>query len=137
MSDRTTVARSVGNVLVWVLQVALAAYFVYSGVLLFGDDFVGKFDRIGLGQWLRYVTGVLEIAGALGLLVPRLCGLAALGLVGVMAGAVATELFILGDTEGAVLPAILLALAAVVAAFRRDTAIAVLRGGTSRQAFGK
>ncbi|WP_238412579.1 DoxX family protein [Saccharothrix deserti] len=123
--------RTVGNVVLWALQLLLAAYFVYSGVSLLGDDFVGKFDKIGFGQWLRYVTGVLELAGALGLLVPRLCGLAGLGLVGVMAGAVGTELVILGDTDGAMLPAILLALAAVVAWFRRDTVRALL------QTFGK
>jgi uncharacterized membrane protein len=128
---RAGAARGVGNVLLWGLQVLLAAYFVYSAVSLFGDAFVGKFDKIGFGQWLRYVTGVLELAGALGMLVPRLSGLAASGLVGVMAGAVCTELFILGDTEGAMLPAILLVLAAVVAWFRRDTIRALL------QAFGK
>ncbi|MFD1149578.1 DoxX family protein [Saccharothrix hoggarensis] len=127
----TVRARGVGNVLLWALQAVLAAYFAYSGVLLFGDAFVGKFDKIGIGQWLRHVTGVLEVAGALGLLVPRLCGLAALGLVGVMAGAVGTELVVLGDPDGAVLPAVLLALAAVVAWFRRDTVRALL------QAFGK
>ncbi|PSL56944.1 DoxX-like protein [Saccharothrix carnea] len=133
MSDaaRANVGPNVGNIALWLLQVLLAAYFVYSGVSLLGDDFVGKFDKIGSGQWLRYVTGVLELAGALGLLVPRLCGLAALGLVGVMTGAVATELFVLGDPDGAVLPAILLVLAAVVAWFRRDTIRALL------QAFGK
>ncbi|MFD0206863.1 MULTISPECIES: DoxX family protein [Saccharothrix] len=124
-------ARNVGNIALWALQVLLAAYFAYSGVSLLGDDFVGKFDKIGFGQWLRYVTGVLELAGALGLLIPRLCGLAALGLVGVMSGAVATELVILGDSDGAVLPALLLVLAAVVAWFRRDTIRALL------QAFGK
>ncbi|MEU4743338.1 DoxX family protein [Actinosynnema sp. NPDC023658] len=129
MSDvtRVDVARTVGNVVLWVVQVLPAAYFAYSGVSLLGDDFVGKFDRIGLGQWLRYVTGVLELAGALGLLVPRLCGLAAVGLVGVMTGAVATELLILGDPDGAVLPAVLLVVAAVVAWARRDTARALLQ----------
>jgi putative oxidoreductase len=123
--------KTVGNIALWALQVLLAAYFVYSGVSLLGDDFVGKFDRIGSGQWLRYVTGVLEIAGALGLLVPLLCGLAALGLVGVMTGAVFTELVVLGDSNGAVLPAVLLVLAAVVAWCRRDTVRALL------QRFGK
>ncbi len=133
MSDaaRANVVRNVGNAALWALQVLLAAYFVHSGVSLLGDDFVGKFDKIGSGQWLRYVTGVLEIAGALGLLVPRLCGLAAVGLVGVMTGAVVTELFVLADPAGAVLPAVLLVLAAVVAWFRRDTTRALL------QSFGK
>ncbi|MGX7827937.1 DoxX family protein [Actinokineospora sp. 24-640] len=124
MPDQSARARAV-NVVLWVAQVLLAAYFVYSGFLLFGDDFVRKFDEIGFGQWLRYLTGVLEIAGAIGLLIPRLSGLAALGLVGVMAGAVGTELFLLADGD-AVLPAILLVLAAVVAWFRRDTILALL-----------
>ncbi|WP_370948732.1 DoxX family protein [Amycolatopsis sp. cg5] len=119
MSEAKAAVR-VGNVVLWILQVALAAYIIYSGYTLFGDNYVKKFDEIGFGQWLRYVTGVLEIAGGLGLLIPRLCGLAALGLVGVLAGAVGTELFLLAK-GGPMLPAILLAAAAVIAWFRRDT----------------
>ena len=136
MSDRGTTARVAGSAVLWVVQVLLAAYFVHSGVSLFGDDFVGKFEKIGFGQWLRYATGALEVAGALGLLVPRLCGLAALGLVGVMAGAVCTELVVLGDTGGAVLPAELLVVAAVVAFFRRGT-VRDLLGGLRSQRLGK
>jgi uncharacterized membrane protein YphA (DoxX/SURF4 family) len=125
MSERTSTVRVVGNIALWVLQVALAAYFVYSGYLLFGDGVVKKFDEIGVGQWLRYLTGVLEIAGALGLLIPRLCGLAALGLFGVMVGAVGTELFLVAN-GGPGLPAILGLLALVVAWFRRDTVLDLL-----------
>ncbi|PRY35144.1 DoxX family protein [Umezawaea tangerina] len=125
MSDRGTTARNVGNIVLWVVQILLAAYFVYSGYLLFGDGTVRKFDEIGLGQWLRYLTGVLEVAGAIGLLVPRLCGLAALGLAGVMVGAVGTELFLVAK-GGPVLPAELLVVCLVVAFFRRDTVLALL-----------
>ncbi|WP_309110540.1 DoxX family protein [Saccharothrix sp.] len=132
MSDQTaSVPVKVGNIVVWALQLALAAYFLYSGWLLFGDDFVKKFDEIGFGQWLRYLTGTLEIAGALGLLIPRLCGLAALGLFGVMVGAVSTELFLL-DNGDAQLPALLGVVALVVAVSRRDTVKAVVA-----QVFGK
>ncbi|MEV0679137.1 DoxX family protein [Actinosynnema sp. NPDC050436] len=132
MSDRTVPVRA-GTVVLWGVQVALAAYFAYSGLLLFGDGFVRKFDEIGFGQWLRYLTGTLEVAGALGLLVPRLCGLAALGLAGVMAGAVGTELLLLdGD---ATLPALLLVVAAVVAWFRRFTIRALTAQVAAR--FGK
>ncbi|CAL9518427.1 hypothetical protein SUDANB95_03750 [Actinosynnema sp. ALI-1.44] len=122
MSDQTaSIPVKVGNVVVWALQLALAAYFLYSGWLLFGEGFVKKFDDIGFGQWLRHVTGALEIAGALGLLLPRLCGVAALGLFGVMVGAVSTELFILDSAKGAQLPAVLGLVALVVAVLRRDT----------------
>ena len=130
MAEQRSTALTIGNIALWILQIALAAYFVYSGYLLFGDDFVKKFDEIGFGQWLRYVTGVLEIAGAIGLLIPRLCGLAALGLVCVMIGASATELFLLakGDAQ---LPLILLVASAVVAAGRWDTVKALLPGARS------
>ncbi|MFC6093727.1 DoxX family protein [Saccharothrix sp. BKS2] len=116
---------------VWVLQVALGAYFAYSGLLLFGDGFAGKFDRIGLGQGLRYATGVLEIAGGVGLLVPALAAFAALGLAAVMAGAVVTELVLLLDPAAAVLPALLLALVSAVALFRWDAV------RSAAQRFGK
>ena len=118
------------DVLMWTIQVLLAAYFVYSAALLFGDGLVGKFTEIGLGQWLRYLTGVLELAGAIGLVIPFLSGLAALGLTGVMAGAVATERFLL-DNGDASLPAMLGGLALAIAVARRNTirtGIAKIRG---------
>ena len=36
------------------------------------------FTQIGLGQWLLYLVGALKFAGAIGLLIPRLAGAAAL-----------------------------------------------------------
>ncbi|MBB5159066.1 DoxX family protein [Saccharopolyspora phatthalungensis] len=125
MAEHASIGRTIGNGALWTLQVLLAAYFLYSGYLLFGDDFVQKFDEIGVGHWLRYLTAVLEIAGAIGLLIPRLCGLAALGLACVMIGAVGTELFLLAHGN-AVLPAILFVLAATVGWLRRDTITALL-----------
>ncbi|HEV2782267.1 MAG TPA: DoxX family protein [Actinophytocola sp.] len=125
MPAQASTAHVVRNVALWILQVPLAAYLAYSGYTLFGDDYVAKFDDIGLGQWLRYVTGVLEIGGAIGLLIPPLCGLAAIGLALVMLGAVGTELFLV-DNGDAVLPLTLMVAAAVVAWFRRDTVPALL-----------
>ena len=124
MSDQARGVRVAGTIALWVLQVLLAASFLYSGYLLFGDSLVQKFDDIGFGQWLRYLTGALEIAGAIGLLIPRLSGLAALGLAGVMVGAVATELFLLENGD-AVPPLMLLVLCALVAWLRRDTVSAL------------
>ena len=108
------------DVLLWTVQVLLATYFVYSASLLYGSEFVGKFDEIGFGQWLRYLTGTLELAGAVGLVIPFLSGLAGLGLAGVMAGAVGTELFLLADGD-AILPALLGGLAVTVAVARWST----------------
>ncbi|GAA1312485.1 DoxX family protein [Saccharothrix xinjiangensis] len=128
MSVQVSSARRVA---LWVLQAALGAYFVHSGLSLFGDGFVGKFDRIGFGQGLRHVTGVLEVAGGVGLLVPPLAAFAALGLAGVMAGAVVTELVVLLDPGAAVLPALLFALAVAVVLFRWDAV------RSAAQRFGK
>ncbi|GAB3690957.1 DoxX family protein [Saccharopolyspora tripterygii] len=84
----------VGNALLWVLQVVLALVFVAAAVPKFLGDptMVATFDAVGVGQWLRYVTGACEIAGAIGLLVPRVTAPAALGLVAVMVGATITNL---------------------------------------------
>ncbi|WP_216207528.1 DoxX family protein [Amycolatopsis aidingensis] len=134
MSARPNPGRNstLANIILWVLQVLLAAEFLYSGYLLFsGGDTVDTFEQLGLGQWLRYLTGVLEVAGAIGLLIPRLAGLAALGLAGVMVGATATEIFVLADGNP-VLPLLLLVLSAAVAWFRRASILALLgRGGTT------
>ncbi|ANN22234.1 DoxX family protein [Amycolatopsis orientalis] len=117
---------SIGTIVVWIVRVALAAEFLYSGYLLFaGGHTEQTFAEIGLGQWLRYVTGVLEVGGAIGLLVPRLGGPAALLLAGVMVGASVTELFILTN-GGPVLPLILLIVCATLAWFLQDQTRALL-----------
>lgn len=117
------------NIAVWLLQIVLAGYLVIFSALpmLSGDAHITEtFDRIGFGDWFRHVTGVVEIAGAIGLLIPPLCGLAALGLMGVMVGAIITELSV-RTVGGAVLPAILLVLFAVVAWYRWPQTAALAR----------
>lgn len=63
------------------------------------------FDAIGVGQWVRLVTGTIEVMSAIGLVVPALAPFAALLLVPTMAGAIATHLFIVGGSPA--LPALL------------------------------
>lgn len=96
MAENSTTRRRGGvrNVVLWALQVLLAAIFVIAAVPKFLGDptMVATFEAVGVGQWLRHVTGACEIAGAIRLLVPRLTGPAALGLVGVMIGATVTNL---------------------------------------------
>jgi len=62
------------------------------------------FAKIGFGTWFRYLTGCLELAGGVGLLVPRLSGIAAIELAGVMVGAVLTHVFFLPPVAIAVVP---------------------------------
>ena len=74
---------------------------------------VEMFATIGIGQWFRYVVGALEIAGAVGVLVSRLSGLAALGLLCLMAGAILTNVLVLGTSP--LLPIVLMLVSALVA----------------------
>ena len=65
---------------------------------LFGEAYaVQIFEDLGTGQWLRVVVGLLEVAGGIGLLVPRLAGLAASCLVALMVGATVAQLFFLSE----------------------------------------
>ena len=75
----------------WTLQGIIAAAFLAAGAAkLAGVPFmVDLFNQIGLAQWFRVVTGVVEIAGAVALLVPGLASIGALWLGGTMVGAVA------------------------------------------------
>jgi uncharacterized membrane protein YphA (DoxX/SURF4 family) len=110
----------------WTLQGIIAAAFLAAGAAkLAGIPFmVDLFAQIGLGQWFRVVTGVVEIAGAVALLVPGLASLGALWLGGTMVGAVATHLFVLHTSP---VPAIVLGvLNALVVYLRRDELAALL-----------
>ena len=114
------------NVGLWILQIGAAGMFLMVGLFKLSGDprMVGLFDAIGLGQWLRYVTGSLEVGGAVLLLIPRLSGLGALLLVSVMLGAVATHLFIVGGS--ALGATILLIVTGVVAWGRRKRTMNLL-----------
>lgn len=108
-------ARTIG---LWVLQVVLAVEFGMAGLMKLAgtSQMVEMFDDIGVGQWFRFVVGALEVAGAVGVLIPRLAWLAALGLAGVMAGAVVTTVFVLDANP--VVPAVLLVVCALFARAR-------------------
>ncbi len=103
----------------WILCVLLAFVFLMAGgmKLLSRPALVEEFNRIGLGQWFRYFTGILEVTGAVGLLVPKLSRWAALLLATVMLGAIVAHLTVLHSPPG--LPIVLLVLAAITAWLRR------------------
>jgi putative oxidoreductase len=108
---------------VWALQVLVGVFFVVASAApkFFGDPYaVEIFEGIGAGQWLRYAIGAVELAGGIGLLVPRLSAAAAVGLMGLMIGAGYTQAVILDAPAMATTPAILFALCAVFAYARRD-----------------
>ena len=55
---------------------------------------VATFDAVGLGQWFRYVTGAIEVGGAVALWVKGYTGWAAALLGATMVGAVLAHLLI-------------------------------------------
>jgi putative oxidoreductase len=108
------------NIVLWTLQVLVALAFVAagSGKLLSSADMVALFAAIGIGQWFRYVTGSLEVLGALFLLVPGKSVFGALLLACVMAGAVVAHVIVLHTPPSA--PLVLFALTALIAWGRRS-----------------
>jgi putative oxidoreductase len=99
----------------WGLQVLLAVAFAAGGLLKLGGahQMIVLFAKIGAGQWFRYLIGTFEIAGAAGVLIPAMTGLAALGLTGLMAGASITNAFAIHTSP--VVPLAFLVISAVVA----------------------
>jgi putative oxidoreductase len=107
------------DVTLWIVQIALAAMFLMAGTAkLFGTmPMVALFDAVGVGQWFRYATGLIEVGSAIALLIPRATVFGALVLVPTMAGAILTQLF---DVHASpVAPAILMGGAVLVLAARR------------------
>ena len=107
-----------GRITLWVVQVALAVVFLFSGIskLVGQSQMVALFAQIGFGQWFRYFTGFVEVSSAIALLVPSLAVFGAVALVATMIGAVATNLFL---AQSPLPPAILLLVAAAVVWTRR------------------
>ena len=104
----------------WVLQGLLAAAFLAAGgAKLAGVPMMVQiFDQIGMGQWFRIVTGLVEVAGAVALLVPGFAALGAAWLGATMFFTVLTHFLVLHPS--ATPAVILLALNALVVWLRRD-----------------
>ena len=114
-------------VALWTVQLLLALQFAGGGLFKLSGApvMVDMFATIGAGQWFRIVVGALEVAGAFGLLIPRLSGLAALGLCSLLVGAIAANLLILGAEPW--FPLGLLVLSSLVAWGRRAQTAALAR----------
>jgi uncharacterized membrane protein YphA (DoxX/SURF4 family) len=129
------------SVVLWVVQVLLAALFVFAGVMKLVMPIEEMQKGIAFpGAFLRFI-GVAEALGGLGLLLPGLTKiaplltpLAAAGLAVIMVGAVVTTLSIGGGSQ-AILPAVVGVLAVLIAWGRwravphRSRAVAQLQPG--------
>ncbi|RZT86608.1 DoxX-like protein [Pseudonocardia sediminis] len=126
-TSSTTAGRRPGrtaSVALWVGQVLVAAALLFASIpkVTLDPMAVEGFAAIGFSPTGTLVIGLLEIAGAIGLLVPRLTGLAALCTVALMIGAVTVTVVFMGAAL-AVLPAVIGVIAALVAYGRRHSTV--------------
>ena len=113
----STVSSPTQRRVVWGLRILLALAFGAAGAakLAGAPQMVQVFEAIGFGQWFRYVTGAVEVVGAVLLLVPATGFLGGLLLTATMAGAVATHLVLIGGSPA---PAVVLALLSAFVTWR-------------------
>jgi len=80
------------NVTGWILVVLLAAAFGLASLGKLSGAATEMFAGWGYPAWFATLIGVVELAGGIGLLIPRTTRLAILGLTVVMLGAAYTHL---------------------------------------------
>lgn len=111
------------------LQILLALFYAVASALpklIAHSSAAGTFDEMGWGSTGMYAIGVLELAGAIGLLVPVLQSAAATGLAALMVGAFVTQITVF-DGENAATPVILIVPLVLIAWARRDQNTELLR----------
>ncbi|MCK9397668.1 MAG: DoxX family protein [Methylobacter sp.] len=103
--------------IVWGVRILLAlAFGAAGGAKLAGaPQMIQVFEAIGVGQWFRYLTGAIEVAGVLLLLAPSAGFFGGLLLSATMIGGVATHLVVIG---GSPVPAMVLGLLSAFVAWR-------------------
>jgi len=113
------------NIVLWILQVLLAAQFLWHGwIMVFPPAEYVEIMNANIGSWQRVFIGVAESLGALGLilpgitrLLPRLTVWAATGLM-IVAGSASVYHFIRGENSSAVYTAVLFVIITFVAYMR-------------------
>ena len=103
----------------WLLSVLLAFIFFSAGSmkLMSRPNMVQEFAQVGLGQWFRYFTGILELAGAIAILIPPIAKWGAMLLATVMSGTIVAHVTALHSPP--TLPAILLVMVFAATWMRR------------------
>ncbi|MEF9903138.1 DoxX family protein [Streptomyces sp. P9-A2] len=112
-----------------VVQVVLALFFAFASALpklIAHASAVESFDDMGWGSAGMYAIGALELAGAIGLLVPVLQSAAAVGLSALMVGACVVQIVVF-DGQYAVTPIVLMVPLVLIAWARREHNADLLR----------
>jgi putative oxidoreductase len=119
IAQETTKPSKALNLTIWGVQILTALAFLAAGgsKLSGAPAMVDMFEKIGFGQWFRYVTGSLEVIGALLLLLPRTAAVGGSLLAVVMIGAIGAHLFIIGGNP---IPAVVLLVLAITVGWNRS-----------------
>jgi putative oxidoreductase len=96
----------------WVPRSAIVLAFVFIGYSKFNNnprsEWVKIFAQIGLGQWFRYFTGVMQVSGALLMLTRWTLTIGAAMLACTMVGAMLVDIFVVHAVGFAFAPLVLL-----------------------------
>ena len=97
MSTATLSKPRSAGIAVWILRVVIAALFLIASFMKLSGQpmMVQEFDTVGLGQWFRVFTGVLELVGAVATRVPSVSVLGAVLLLLVDAGAFVAQVAVI------------------------------------------
>ncbi|MEV6543204.1 DoxX family protein [Streptomyces sp. NPDC051665] len=134
-AKRTVVAESAttrgrrARIALRALQVLLALFYGLASALpklIANSAAVESFDKIGWGSGAMYTIGALELAGAVGLLIPVLQSVAATALSALMVGAFVVQMTAFHG-ENAATPLILIIPLALIAWARRGQNVELLR----------
>jgi putative oxidoreductase len=103
----------------WTLSVLTSLAFIVAGgsKLMGAPAMVEIFNKVGVGQWFRYFTGIVELTSGIGLLISRYAFYAALALMVVMVGATIAQLTVLAGSPAA--PLALLVFNGIIAYLRK------------------
>src|SRR5437867_1006357 len=109
------VPNRLGVLAAWLPRLAVALVFLSVGSSKFRDPmWIRIFGQIGLGQWFRYLTGVMQIAGGILVLIPRTALLGIALAACTMLGATVAWLTVLHAPFNAPIPAVLLIILVVI-----------------------
>ncbi|NBZ88105.1 DoxX family protein [Stagnihabitans tardus] len=112
------------------IRVLLTAAFASAGIakLMGVEMMVQTFDAVGVGQWFRYVTGILELGSAIVLWIPGLQAWAAGLLACTMVGAIIAHFTVLAaQGPGAAIPAMVLLVLALVTLYANRGQLALAK----------
>ncbi len=85
------------GIAIWVLRVIVGGLFLFAAYMkLSGQQMmIDEFGTVGLGQWFRYFTGLLELAGGILVLIPAWSLIGALIVLVVDIGAFFAQVFVI------------------------------------------